>query len=49
MLNNIKNTLKLILKTKYVFGQSHDIEHGEDYFINFVALLAAICKIRVFD
>jgi hypothetical protein len=32
-----------------LFGQSHDIEHGEDYFINFVALLASSCKIRVFD
>ena len=29
--------------------KSHDIEHGDDYFINFVALLAASCKIRVFD
>jgi hypothetical protein len=33
----------------YVFGQSHVIEHGEDYFINFVALWVASCKIRVFD
>jgi hypothetical protein len=38
MLNLIKNTLKLILYTKYVFGQSNYIEHGEDYFINIVAL-----------
>ncbi len=30
---------------KYVFGQSHDTEHGDDYFINFVALLVASRKI----
>ena len=46
-INSLVNPAKK--KKKNVFGQSHDIEHDDDYFINFVALLASSCKIRVFN